>query len=471
MFNKLFSHSLVYGLAPYIPYIFSVLILPLTTPYLTEMDFGIYGIVVSYLTFLTVFQYLGLHVNFNNSFYQYPTKYKFIWRQIFGFLNYWNVLFSIITGIIMYFIIPDAANENLILILLLNLIPTILFGPIDLMARSYYQLNKRPGPLVIRNIIFGIGTSALNLLFIKYMQLGYMGWFWSIAIIKSITGISFIYPLIIKERITPILNFSKRTIKKALKVSLPLVPHSNALILLSQSDRIVMDWLKIGPNQIGIYSAAYNLGSTVDTVGNGFNQAATPYIYELLNKGDEHKIRKIIFLSQIAFLGIALSFSTLAKEIMEFLIRNDELNKAYPLMVIIAMTLIFKPMYIASTIRFYFYEKTKSFAIHSLIAGLVNILLNILLLPYYGIEAAAITTFLGYMILSYSRFFLKDFKTLCPIQYFPFFWIIINIGVCISGYYLSQAPFSVRFFALFIVIIGSLSCMYIVNKKLSKIEK
>ncbi|MXV39005.1 oligosaccharide flippase family protein [Flavobacteriaceae bacterium Ap0902] len=470
MYKKLFSHSLIYGLAPYIPYLASIFILPLTTPHLTAFDFGVFGIVMSYLGFLNVLQYLGLHVNFNNSFFYSRLRYKWLWRQIYGFLYIWNFVFSIIIAIIIYFILPTEIMADYSLIAILTVIPFVLFGPIDLIARSFYQLNKKPFPIVVRSVVFGLMTGLLNLIFIKYLQMGYMGWFWSLAIVKCLTALSWIYPIIIKEKITPIYNFKKTTIKRSLSVSLPLVPHANALMLLNQSDRVVMDFMNVSANQIGVYTAAYNLGSTVDAIGNGYNKAITPFFYQLLKEKKERQIRQLIFISQIAFFLIGLVFSLIAKEFMEFLIRNDELNNMYPLMVVIAMAVIFKPMYIASTIRYFYFEKTKLFAIYSLAAGIINILLNIIFIPIFGIEAAAFSTFVGFMLLSYSRFWPKSFKELSPLPYYEHFWMIASVVVCLLGYYMSQLDLNIRIIIFLITFILLMPVFYFIYKKTRQVK-
>lgn len=468
MYKKLFSNSVIYGLAPYIPYIASIFILPLTTPYLTASDFGVYGIIMSYLSFLKVLQILSLHVHFPNSYYRNRFRYKWLWRQIYGFIYFWNIIYCILIAVVLYLIIPDEAKSNYFVITILTVTPVLLLNPISNVAVSFYILKQKPLPTVTRNVFFGILTGILNLLFIRYMRMGYMGWFWALSIVNVLTGISWIYPILIKERITPIFNFKWKTIKKSLFVSLPLVPHANALMLLNQSDRVVMDFLNVGAKNIGVYSAAYNLGSTLDSIGGGYNTAITPFIYELLKEKKEKKIRELIFLSQIAFFFVALCFSLIAKELMEFLIRNNELNKAYPLMVIIAMGMIFKPMYIASTIKFFYYEKTKLFALYSLGAGVFNIVLNVIFIPIFGIEAAAVSTFLGFMLLSYSRFWSETYKKISPLPYYENYWMLASVLVCLAGYFGSQLDIVFRGTLLILLLFIGIIVGLLTYKKIKK---
>lgn len=47
MFKKLVSHSLIYGIALQMPKLAALLALPFTTVYLTEVDFGVFGVITA----------------------------------------------------------------------------------------------------------------------------------------------------------------------------------------------------------------------------------------------------------------------------------------------------------------------------------------------------------------------------------------------------------------------------------------
>lgn len=136
MYKKIFSHTAIYGLAPQIPRIAGIFILPIITQYLTEVDFGVYGLIVAVVGAMTALSNLGLNVVLSNSFYKSPMQHKWAWRQIYGFLILWQIPYTIMLGLVIYFIIPEEAAENTWLIILLNTIPVVLFGP-----TSFYVLN------------------------------------------------------------------------------------------------------------------------------------------------------------------------------------------------------------------------------------------------------------------------------------------------------------------------------------------
>jgi len=58
--RKIVANTLYYGVVPKLTMLLSVAILPLTTPFLTTFDYGIYGVVTSYSgLFMAIAPYLS----------------------------------------------------------------------------------------------------------------------------------------------------------------------------------------------------------------------------------------------------------------------------------------------------------------------------------------------------------------------------------------------------------------------------
>jgi len=442
--KDIFADFGIYGIAPFIPKIAAFFILPFITPYLTREDFGVYGIIMAYIGFFDIFFTLGLQVNLSNSFFKSRSQYKWLWRQIYGFWILWSVIYGFLMASILWFIIPDAAIQDRVAIIILNVLPIIFFGPTAQMAMYYYQFKKKPLQVGIRSAIFGVLNILLTLYTIRYLRMGYMGWFWSSCITGILLNISWWIPFNLKEKMTPIFNFKRNTIKRALRIGLPIVPHQNGQYLLNQSDRVIMDLIKVSTGQIGLYNVAYKATNAFQTIGRAYTKTMTPYVQDLINKKEEYTLRNLFFFSQILFFILVLLFSCIAKEFFQLLIRNDELNEVYQLAVLIVMAVTFRPMYMACNSRLFYFEKTKTLGIYSFLAGLINVILNITLIPLWGIEMAAISTFIGFMFLAYSRFWSKDYKEHAVLEYYPAAWLLASIVVCATGYYLAEANIILR---------------------------
>src|SRR5690606_10301200 len=140
----LFSHTAIYGLAPQITRIASILALPIITKDLTSIDFGVYGLITSIVGAVTVLNTLGLRIILTNSFYKSPYQYKWGWRQLYGFLMLWNIPYTILLASVIYLFVPPEAINNWGVIVLTNVLPVVFFGPTAAIGTTFYQLKQMP---------------------------------------------------------------------------------------------------------------------------------------------------------------------------------------------------------------------------------------------------------------------------------------------------------------------------------------
>lgn len=440
MLKKLFSHTAIYGLAPQIPKIAGLFSLPVITKYLTELDFGVSGIILSVAGAISVLSSLGLRVMLVNTFYKSSGQYKWAWRQIYGFLTLWNLPYAVLLGLILIFFIPDEARHNQWWIILLNVLPIVFFGPTSTLGTTYYQLKQRPTQIAIRTIIFGSLTVLLNIYFIAFLKMGYMGWFLSACIVTMLSNISYWIPLNRSLGFTPIFNFKWRLIKNYLSVSLPTVPHYYSSYLLDSSDRIVMSLFKVPTGNIGIYNAAYTVGNLMQQVGLASGLAVGPLMNAAYKKNNDREARNLVFILQVAFFAITFFASLWLKEIFLFLIKNETLQQAYPLGIIIIMAYNYRPMYFGANTKLMYLEKTKLLLKVTFIAGLINVILNCIFIPLYGYQVAAYTTFAALMYMGYAGYFVKVFKEINTAEYFPLLWLAATVLLTIAAYLLVEVP-------------------------------
>lgn len=434
MIKRLFSHTAIYGLAPYLPKVFGLLTLPIITQDLMPFDYGVAGIVGAYTGSIGVFNSLGLRLILVNSFYHYTSQFKWLWRQVYGFLSVWSIAFSAIVSALLYFVVPSEAEENVSLIILLNVLPFVLFGPVGLMGSTYFQLKQQPMRIAARTIIFGLLTIGLNVYFISYLKLGYLGWFLAECLVSILHNASYWYVININLGFKPIYNFKWRLLTKSLKISLPMVPHYYASYLLNSSDRMVMDWLKISTINIGKYNIAANFGNYFNSISMASGLAIGPMLNKLYKEGKDVEARNLVWVLQILFLGGTFVFSIWLREIFGFLIRNDELSKMYPLAVIIVMSYNYRPMYLGSMSKVFFVQKTKLLWRITFFAGMLNLCMNLIFIPLWGISVAAVTTFVAYMYMGFVGFLFKEYRTLIRVQYYPLLWLMTTVVLTVSAY-------------------------------------
>lgn len=436
MIKKLFTHTAIYGAAPYVPKIASFFVLPIVTQYLTPADYGVYGVVTSTTGAISVFGSLGLRIALVNSYYKSSGHYKWLWRQVYGFLSLWVIPYSLLSCLFIYLLLPPEAMVNAWKIVLLTVTPGLFFANTATIASTYYQVNKKPMPVAIRTALFGSCTVLLNLYMIAYLEMGYMGWFLSTFITSVANSISYWIPLNFQMAIKPIFNFKWRLIKKCLSLSLPTIPHYYSGYLLNASDKFVMQSVGVTTDDIGRYSVSYMFGNYFNNLGTAIGLAIGPIMNEAFKKGQELKVRNLVFFTQALFLILSFLVAIWLKELFAFFIRNDSLNQLFGLGVIIVMAYNYRPMYLGAAGRLFYAEKTKVLWIVSFVSGAINVVLNLILVPLVGFEMAAVTTFVALMYMGYVGYFMPDFRKNTRVNYHPLFWLSCTVLLTLIAYYI-----------------------------------
>lgn len=438
MLKKIFKDTAIYGMSPYVPKIASFFILPIITKDLTAFDYAVSGLIMAYTSAISVLGSLGLRVVLVNWFYKAPCQFKWAWRQIYGFFVFWTFPFAAINVLIIYIAVPPQAQHNLWQIVLLNTLPFVLFAGTNTIANTYYQVKKMPMQIAFRTVVFGVLTVVLNLYTISYLKMGYMGWFWSTFFVTILQNLSFWYPINFKLKLTPILNFKPRFIKQCLKVSLPTVPHYYASFLLDISDRVVMNFLKVPVGDIGKYNFSYTFGNYFQSITNASGLAVNPVLYEFYKKGDERGARNLVFLLQAIILLLTCICCLWMKEIFSILIKNEELASLYPLAIIIVMAYNYRPMYFGANLKLMYHDKTNKLWRVTFVAGIVNVALNLIGIPFFGFQFAAYSTFISLMYMGYVGYFTQEFKRMTTENYYPFFWLFLTVGLAFIARFLSN---------------------------------
>lgn len=452
MLKKLFSHTFIYGFANQIPKIAGLFSLPFITQYLTEEDYGIFGVVTSYMAAIEVFSSLGLRLVLVNTFYKHPNWYLKIWKEIYGFLMFWNIVFLAFKVGFLWLLMPKEV-DNVALVVFLNVGAGLFFGPTALIGSTFFQIKQMPFSIAIRTIVFGTLTIVLNILFIAVFKMGYLGWFYSLFIVSVLGNMSYFYPLFYKYKLTPVYVFSLRRIKSYLKVTLPTIPHYYSTFLLNTSDKIVMEHLAVPINDIGKYNAAYTVGNFFNSIGMVSGFAITPLMNECYKNKDERTARELVFVLQGVFFIASFLVSIWLKEIFQILIKNDVLAATYPIGIIVVMAYNYRAMYYGSINKLFYLEKTNILWKITFIAGITNVLLNVALIPFFGYEIAAVTTFVSLMFMGYSGYFLRDFKENSTVNYYPGLWFTATVLLAIAAYLLKD----ITILSKILITFGSLS--------------
>lgn len=469
LLKKITSDTLIYSLLPQLPKIVNILILPLTTPYLSTLDFAVYGTVLAFIGAFETLKSLGLDIVLLNSFYKTPGRYKIIWGKVEAIISIWSIILTLVVGIVVYFILPgELAFRERWIVVICTCVPAMLFAGLSKIGNLFYQFKENPRPIVIRSLVLGLLAIAINYYTIAILKLGYLGWFYSGLITGVLMPLSYIHPIWTREKLLPIYRISVWELKKMLKVSLPMLPHNYAHYFLNYSDRVILNVLKVPTAEVGIYNLGYSISYNFKFFTTAVDRVVGPAFHKILTtKHDVNNIRRIVFMLTVGYLAAAFLGSLWMREVFQMLIRNPELSSAYAIAIVILFSFVARPLYNGSTSFIFFEEKTQRLWWITFTCGILNVVLNLIFIPYFGIWAAAINTFICITASHVGVFLLKDLRLVNPFDFLVGRWlaaIFILFGI---AWWVKDTLIIYKVMITGVVLLGTFAYMVRINKQMA----
>lgn len=405
----------------YMPLIANIFILPLINQFLTTEDYAIYGLTYGYIGLLAGFGDLGLLELLQNSYYKERENYKSIWSQFIGFLHFYRVLYGIVLMIVIYYIFKDRiAGDSIYYYVLLVGIPVILFDFTKTIGIRLCQFENKHQNVYLATLISGILTISVTFVTIYVYHLGFVGWFISSFVARAFEFLYYGYYIYFIKGIKPDYSFNRAMVKAKVIIALPLIPKKYSNYLINNSDRAMLDLFRaqfgsVTLSQIGLYNIAYSFANYFASFNQAVNTVVTPIYFRLFARDDQREAGKtVVNLTLLWFtfsLGSGFLLSIWLKEILFYLYPKPEFHQAYKYSVLIIMALCYRPLYVAIIDKAIFKEKTKSSLKIVLTAGILNIILNCITIPLFGIQGAVLSSFVSYVFMGFGGFLFKEFRS------------------------------------------------------------
>lgn len=231
---------------------------------------------------------------------------------------------------------------------------------------------------------------ALTLVLILNFNWGYHGRILAIIIATLIGFIPLIW--IMYKRNYLKISFKKAHANHLIRYGAPLIPHALGAAMLSYSDKMVIT-NKIGLDANGVYSVAFQVGLIIGLIQNSFNQAWVPWFFNACsNLKDELKV-KIVKFTYLYYLGLVIITGLLILcTPLIFDLLGKEFTAGSELVSWIAIGFLFNGMYKMKVNYLFYMEKTILIGSITIIATILNIVLNISWIDKFGLTGAAMAT-------------------------------------------------------------------------------
>ncbi len=184
------------------------------------------------------------------------------------------------------------------------------------------------------------------------------------------------------------------------RAGLPFIPNALAFWSLAYLDRLLLPLFHVALDNRGLYAVANRMASLLAIATAPFQSAWGPL--SLAIKDDPHAPRtygKVLTYFVAGALGLALAIGLFAREILALLtlvIGNREYVLAAPYVGVLAYYPVANGAMVALGVGAFLAKRTAALGWTTALGAAVNLLLNLLLIPRFGVWGAAWATALGY---------------------------------------------------------------------------
>lgn len=190
--------------------------------------------------------------------------------------------------------------------------------------------------------------------------------------------------------------YSKKFWLHALLFNLPLVPHYLSQVVLGNADRIMIAKM-VSAQSAGIYSLAYSLSQVMTLFNTAISQTMSPWIYQKIKDKKTSEIANVAYGALGLIVVTNLILMLFAPEIVKIFAPHSYFNARW-IIPPVAMSVFFIFCYDLFAKFEFYYEKTTLVMLASLVGAVLNILLNLWLLPIFGYYVAGYVTLICYML-------------------------------------------------------------------------
>ena len=393
--TELIKNTLIIALGKMSTQFLTFLLLPVYTSKISSTEYGNIDLIISYSTFLIPI----ITIQQEFAVFRFLIDARGDDRKVAGIIStgVFNMLklllpFSIIATPILFLLKIKFAEW-----IILNILATATLS-------FFLQVSRGVGESLkysVASILTGMINVGLNLFFIFGLNLG--GEAILIAsVISSIAGVCYLLgSLRLTDKIAK--AFVEKDVKKMLiRYSLPVMLNGVAWWVVNASDRTIMAYF-VSLSAVGVYAAANTFASVVNGLFYIFNMSWSESASMHLKSKDAEGYFSDVFNSMVKIFTFICSALIFALPIAFKLLIKQDYRESYnyiPLLVLGALicgianyySCIYSALLVPQKIM-----KT------TLIAGIVNVLIDLVLVHFIGVYAAIISTIIAFSIMLVMR--------------------------------------------------------------------
>jgi O-antigen/teichoic acid export membrane protein len=390
--RRLSKDTVVYGFGNAVLSSISLFLVPIYTRIFSREDYGALDIIATASSLLSLLLLLGLSAAVFRFYHDEDEKGK---RELLSTGFWYQFLATLVICVVgalcaqplSAFLFGSIGYSTFVAIRLL----TIPFDAMMRMPVTVMRLNFQKFRYNLLVLGRGLFQTVLTIILVVFFRKGLMGVFVSGLVSAFLfSGLG----LVLTARHFRLV-FSLQRFRQLLGFGVPLVPASLSRWIMGSADRFFL--LKMASlGQVGLYAVGFKLASPQTFLFLAFQLAWSPIAYSIYRQPEAERVFRKVFLYFLLLsstLGMFLSLFSL--EALKLLTRPAYYD-GYMVVGLLAFGRVLHGAFYMASMGIAFANKMQYYALSVACGAALNLVLNFLLVPPFGMMGAAVATSLSY---------------------------------------------------------------------------
>jgi O-antigen/teichoic acid export membrane protein len=393
---RLGKHSAIYGLGAVVSRLIGVLLLPVVTRYLTRSGLGAVDTIVALSVVLVIVLRAGISMAFFRFYFDAKDDAGRVTvvRTCFWFTMTMAtialVFGCIFAGQISEFLFSTHIRTNVVRAGFVLLWAQMNYEQLT----SLFRVEERSVQYVAATIANVVITVVSTILLVAVWHKGAVG-----VVVGNFTGTLAVYFVLLGYRRYQLgLEFNRPLFRQMQRFGLPLVPSGLALWAVDLADRFLLLKLK-GPAEVGLYSVGVRISSALLVLLIAFRTAWPAFAYSI---EDDREAKRAYGFVMTYVLYVCCWLSLGLSLLAPWLVRLLATPHFYPGSRVVPLLVFGGTAFIAFNVVSIGIGRAKATQFNWVVTGFaaaVNIGVNFLLIPPYGMMGAAAATLVAYVVM------------------------------------------------------------------------
>lgn len=388
-YKKLGKNVALITLGNFASKIMSFFLIPLYTAVLTTSEYGTADLMTTTINLLSPF----LTLLISEAVMRFALDQGKDRRQVFSI----GLIITIAGFVVMLLCSPVVLLSKNIRPFFLYFLLYYFFTTIHTLTSQFVKGIEKVGVYSISGVLQTVCFISCNIFFLLVIKIGVNGYLLSLIISNIFASIILWIGGGLSNYLVSVSKIDMNLLKEMLSYSIPMIPNSLSWWISNSSDKYITTFF-CGVAVTGVYSVSQRIPSLFSTISTIFMGAWQISAIEDFGSEKSRKFYSNIYNQYSVFNIIVVSGLILGCRILAKILFSNDFYIGWKYVPILLFAYLFFALSSFLGTIYTSAKKTKMLFLSTMIAAVINIVLNIILIPIFEAQGAAVATFFSYFL-------------------------------------------------------------------------